>query len=414
MIFSHLLGELRKSITSPNQQTVPVIVTSAGHPLAGALVFLVVRNKKSGQLHVHNGVSADDGACVLSYEPNKETPVYASAMSGSGNWYGASTKWGGTLQIDCPPFEFESNICWWHKALGIEKYEPGRGQGIKIGLVDTGVGPHPYLSHVEDLGAIIDGVKTADGRDVSYHGTMMAGLIGARPSDQTHPAGIAPGAAISSVRVYPKDAHGANANDVAEAIRFLAGDVGVDLINLSLSSDTPSRPQAEAIEYARQKGAFCIAAAGNTGEQPVRYPAAVPGVAAVGALGQKNFHGPTMETNEVFEPVTNLKKGTQGTYLAMVSNFGEGLTCIAPGTAIASTVPSPDGKALYASQVGTSDSVAVVTAVLAARLATDKNYIGMPRNLQRTERAQQTLNAMCQSLGMSALYQGQGKPELGT
>ncbi len=409
--FSHHLGKPRASAQNPEQSGVDVYVTSAGLPLAGALVFLVVKNIETGAQHVHAGMANSAGETSLTFAPAEEKPLYVSAVAQSGTWYGASQKFNRRVEIECPPLVFDGPLGWWHKSVGITTYDPGRGQGVAVGLIDTGAGPHPYLSHVADLGAFVDGEHSADGADVSYHGTMMAGLIGARPDNNDHPAGIAPGAALSSVRVYEAGAHGAKADDVAQAIRHLATNVGVDLINLSLSSEKASDAQAAAIEEARMTGTYCIAAAGNTGAEPVGYPAALENVAAVSALG-RDACGPTTETDLVFAPKDPVKRGENGLYLSAIGSYGPGLTCLAPGTAIASTVASQDGRPLYAAQVGSSDSVAIVTGLLAARLSTDRDYLTLDRTAARSDYAARTLRELCQPLGLPSLYQGYGKPNL--
>ena len=102
--------------------------------------------------------------------------------------------------------------------------EVGSGAGIRVGIADTGMGPHPYLEHVLGLGAIADGkdsrlpAATADKRG---HGTHVAGLIGARPVDGSGDyAGVAQGAEIAAIRVFGADG-GAHQGDVAEASRHL-------------------------------------------------------------------------------------------------------------------------------------------------------------------------------------------------
>lgn len=410
-MFSHQLGKPRISQDKADQLTIDVKVISDQRALAGALVFLVVVNKETGAQHVHNAIANRLGLAQLTYSPAQETPLYISSMTSSGTWYGASRSFGGIVTIECPPLSFDGPLAWWHKSVGINTYDPNLGQGIKVGLVDTGIGPHPYLANAVDRGAIIEGEHVAGGVDVSYHGTMMAGLIAARPTDSRHPAGIAPGVSLSSVRVYKDGAHGAKADDVAKAIRYLSVDIGVDLINLSLSSDTPSETQAAAVADARAVGSYCIAAAGNSGGEPIGYPAAFESVAAITALG-RDVTGPTSETNNVFSPSTHDKKAKSGAYLSSVGSYGNGLKALAPGTAIASTVPSRDGTPSYASQVGSSDATAIVTGVLAAYLSGDPKYQAFGRGTARADYAEQSLNGLCQTLGLSPQYQGLGEPRL--
>lgn len=409
MVFAHHLVKPPQFPETATLRKLEIQVHSDNQPLAGALVFLVARNKASSGLHEHQCIANTQGTGFFSYCPEVETPLYVSAVSPAGTWYGASQHFEGLITLDCPPLEFAGPLDWWHNAVGIKNYDPTLGQGMNVGLIDTGVGPHPYLKHVTDLGAIVDGAHTPNGTDVSYHGTSMAGLIAARPTDKKHPAGIAPGVNLNSLRVYGKNAEGAEATDVADAIVFLATKAGADLINLSLSSDTVSTSQSAAIKQARAAGALCIAAAGNGSASPVGYPAATPGVVAVGALGH-NAPGPVPDTNRVFEPTLSAMKGKDGMYLCSVSSYGDQLSCLAPGTAIAVTVPSPTGAPLYASQVGSSNAAAIVTGVLAAVLSRDAEYQALPRNEHRANYAEETLQKICTPLGMRPEFQGHGMP----
>lgn len=409
MTFFHHFGLPPRKDPKGTSRTLEFTITSDGKPLAGALTFLVTQCDKSGEQHVHNAVANAAGHASISYPAEEETPLYVSAMAAEGTWYGATKQVEDQMHLECPPLDFKSPIEWWHRAVGIERYDPSLGQGIKVGLVDSGVGPHPYLQQVQDLGAIIDGKFGKDGQDVSYHGTMMAGLIAARPTDPKHPCGIAPGVSLSSIRVYPSASEGAQPDDVAEAILFFALEVGVDLINLSLSSSEKSEAQEKAIQQAYEKGTLCIAAAGNQADAVVRYPAAFNEVIAVSASG-RDVHDLTPEANATFRPDDTSMIGPDGSYLIDISNYGKGLACIAPGAAIASTVASKTGAPLYSTAVGTSDSVAITTGVVAALLGHDAHYAGLKRGPARADYAAKVLHQACCGIGIAPLYQGQGTP----
>ena len=54
-------------------------------------------------------------------------------------------------------------------------------QAIKVGVIDSGCGPHPALDHVTDFGSYIDGEYDQNGGlDSGSHGTHVCGTIGAR------------------------------------------------------------------------------------------------------------------------------------------------------------------------------------------------------------------------------------------
>ena len=194
---------------------------------------------------------------------------------------------GGTVH-DCPPFEAVGPLDWWHKQLGIAQFNASRGKGIKVGVIDTGVGPNGCLAHVIDVGAFIDGAHDPNGgADVDSHGSHVCGTIGARPVQlASQRAGIAPGATLFCARVFPPN-EGANQGDIANAIDELSRARRVDLINMSLGAASPSQIELDAIQDALQRGTLCICAAGNESGS-VGFPAAFPEVVAVSAVGLKN------------------------------------------------------------------------------------------------------------------------------
>ena len=62
-----------------------------------------------------------------------------------------------------------------------EAWQFGRGAGVKVAVIDTGVSPHPRLPNLVGGG---DYVMPGDGlSDCDAHGTWVASLIAARPAD---------------------------------------------------------------------------------------------------------------------------------------------------------------------------------------------------------------------------------------
>jgi len=118
------------------------------------------------------------------------------------------------------------------------------------------------------------------------HGQGVAGLIAATANNYR---GI-PGAGLNLVKVLPlkvfywTNVGYASTSDVlATAIRY-AADRGAVVANLSLGSPTSLDVAVqEAIAYALSKGTLIVAASGNEGRNGLYYPAAYPGVLAVGS-----------------------------------------------------------------------------------------------------------------------------------
>lgn len=195
---------------------------------------------------------------------------------------------------------------------------------VTVAVVDTGVdGTHPDLN-----GRVLDGKNFAACKDdgSSYiepngnfddygHGTHVAGIIGAIYGNGLGIAGVAGPGSLSILPVKVLNNCGAGtAFDIAQGIRY-AADQGAAVINLSLGGPY-SNTLAEAVAYAQNKGSLVVAAAGNeSASVDLVYPAAYPGVLAVGAVDQLH------------------KK-------AYFSNYGRALDLVAPGVDILSTVPA--------------------------------------------------------------------------
>lgn len=161
-----------------------------------------------------------------------------------------------------------------------------RGAGQKVAVIDTGVSPHPRLPLLEGGG---DFVSSSDGlSDCDAHGTLVAGLIAATPSPDDAFAGVAPEAAILSIRQNSSvfELKGASAqNDpnsvsqgygstqtLARAI-VRAVDMGATVINLSEVACAPvgagmnDAELGQAVRYAFERNVVVVAAAGNFNKQ---------------------------------------------------------------------------------------------------------------------------------------------------
>lgn len=140
------------------------------------------------------------------------------------------------------------------------------GEGIDVGVIDGGIGS-AVLSRFA--------VKATRGfGDASLHGT----------TDHGSP--------VASIAV-PRQARlvfGA-ANDTgedADAIYWMADEVGVHVVNMSFGTQTDSQHFRDALAHAKSKGIELIASAGNDDTSTPQYPANYPGVVCVGALDKNN------------------------------------------------------------------------------------------------------------------------------
>ncbi len=174
---------------------------------------------------------------------------------------------------------------WGMAAVGAEgAWGVTRGSGVIVAVLDSGVDrTHPDLAGrlLPTTDLVEDGL---DG-DPFGHGTRVAGII-AGVMDGSGIAGVASDVRILPIRVLAADGEG-DQNRTARAIRAAVA-AGAAVINLSLSSQTESPAQAEAIRYAIAEGVTVVAAAGNRRQEgsPTVYPAAYPGVLGVSSVGR--------------------------------------------------------------------------------------------------------------------------------
>jgi len=239
----------------------------------------------------------------------------------------------------------------WNVGLG--------SQRVIVAVVDTGVwytdpdiAPNMWNntdgSHGWNFILNNNNPMDSDGAQNTYHGTGVASVIAAATNNNELMAGVAQ---VGQVGVMALEALGANGEgtsyNTSLAIRW-AADHGARIINLSLGTNTTLIGPTDielAINYAWSKGALVIAAAGNSGSSTLDYPASLPNVVSVAAVGQTN-------TRAVF------------------SNYGPGLSLSAPGVQIVTLCPNcPPTSGGWHNLDGTSLATPFVSGVAALLLS---------------------------------------------
>lgn len=200
-----------------------------------------------------------------------------------------------------------------------------------IAIVDSGVD----INHPDLQGKIVDVYNGADGNkdvvDYVGHGTHVAGIAAAMTNNGLGVAGVAPECGILAVKVASGNSSYPSTEGIANGIIW-AADHGADVINLSLGSRRESEVITDAVKYALSKNVVVLAATGNDSARVKSYPAAVPGVIAVGSTDERDQR-------------------------SSFSNYGDWVSVTAPGSNILSTFPFNDnmiGKKEYGSISGTS------------------------------------------------------------
>jgi subtilisin family serine protease len=413
-----MLGRVRTPRTRPRdvavvaEDTTPaaapgfvVRVTGSGAPLLGAEVLVFIRSTVPVRdpLRASTNVAGEATFTI----PLGFVATSAVVLPAGGHWSMVVQNPVAGVVIDCPSIQPVGPLDWWHRQFGVTTLDLGIGAGIRVGVIDTGVGPHGCLSHVVKAGAFIDGAHDPDGgADVDSHGTHVSGLIAARPVNPNDRVGIAPGVTIMAARVFPGPDAGANQADIANAIDHLSRTLHADLINMSLGASQPSQIERDAIIDAAERGTLCVCAAGNTAGA-VNWPAAFPEAIAVSALGLQNT-APTGSLSAARLPSDPAKRGAGGLFLANFSCFGLEVDTTAPGVGTLSTVPERFGLTRpYAAMDGTSMASPLACGALAVQLSRSGKYQALT-GAARTEEARTILRDNCVGVGLASTFQGRG------
>ena len=176
--------------------------------------------------------------------------------------------------------------------------------GAKIGIVDTGV----QASHADLAGTVVDcagvgsfgidllGLITlplfADptiigGRcaDNNGHGTHVAGTAAAKANNGRGIAGVAFNSPVAACKGLDSGGGGAVAG-VANCIAYVAA-AGAKVISLSFGVTAASTTLRAAVAAASER-ALIVAAAGNSGDSTIEYPAGYPEVVSVAATDNRD------------------------------------------------------------------------------------------------------------------------------
>ena len=280
------------------------------------------------------------------------------------------------------------NLQWHYESIGLPAtWNTQTGSaGIITAILDTGSTPHPDLDGREIQGIDMisnpgiagdgDGIDpdpfdVGDGQGPqpsSYHGSHVAGTVGAETDNGQGVAGVTWAGGIMHVRVL--GIGGGSNSDISEGIRWAAGlsnaSGGVpaqraDVLNMSLGGPGFSQTMQNAVTAARNAGVVVIAAAGNENSPEPSYPAAYQDVLSVAAVGYdltrapySNFHA----TVDLAAPGGNVGVDLNG------DGYADGVLSTKPDDSV-----NPINYANYSFYQGTSMAAPHVAGVAALVLS---------------------------------------------
>lgn len=219
-----------------------------------------------------------------------------------------------------------SNVDTWH--LAATKLQQarsqgfaGRGEGITVAILDTGI------AKVSELRGRIDGMVTLDvdrntwtksaaTRDTDGHGTHVAGLVcGAN-------VGVAPAAKVVNVLMIPEG--NGNLSDFILAMEYAAQEPSIAIMNISAGIQGMHMEMQGAVNAVRAVGVLPVIAIGNEGRNKSRSPGNYAEAFSVGASTVNgkvaSFSGGGMMTIDGMTfPVPDLVAPGEGVYSCVMT-----------------------------------------------------------------------------------------------
>ncbi|MCW8108029.1 S8 family serine peptidase [Alteromonas ponticola] len=196
----------------------------------------------------------------------------------------------------------------------------------KVCVIDTGYNlGHPDLPD-QNNGVTGESNTTAVGNwynDGNGHGTHVAGTIAAYDNTQGV-IGVYPGVNLHIVKIFDDNGNWTFSSDLIAAINQCKS-AGANVVNMSLGGSSSSTAERNAMNGFEADGILLVAAAGNSGNSSLSYPASYDAVMSVAAVGSNESR-------------------------ASYSQYNSQVEIAAPGSSVYSTYPTNT----YATLSGTS------------------------------------------------------------
>ncbi len=247
------------------EQVMTQVASASGQPTDR----MTIQVEQLGQLYFVSYDSGTDPVAVAQYLDQDPAVEYAEP-----NYYagiaGEPMAVPSPLQPNDPYFKYQ-----WHmqNIQMPQAWDMSTGQDIIVAVVDTGIAfGAPDLANTKHLPGYDFTANDADPTDDQGHGPHVAGTIAQSTNNGVGVAGVAFNARLLPVKVLGADGTGSYENIIKGIV--YAVDQGAKVINLSLAGTAGSASLRDAVKYAYDHGVLVVAAAGNSGQNQVAYPAA--------------------------------------------------------------------------------------------------------------------------------------------
>lgn len=382
-----LLLQFWKRHTFAQNNPSEIIVVFKNQPTTS--LILALSNTSTRELQVKNGITASNSIVYAVEDGDLSSVINEIAKDPSVSAVFPNYK---LKPLLVPNDEKATSDLQWNlyklklAGTGQTAWDVTTGSGnVVVAVIDTGV-QSDHTDLAGKISSLVDcstgtckEVSTLTDNDPRGHGTQVAGVIAAATNNNLGVAGAGYNTKLMILRV--QDSAGQTTTDsFFNAVKW-AADHGAKVINISFGviaqNLTPAAIAAhnETINYAQQKGAVVVAAAGNCGgntngyeacatysngdlnnitgyaQNPKLYPAAAPNVIAVSAT----------TTTDVMAGYSEHNDQTSGNWISVAAPGGDGLCSDSTKTCILSTVPTNQ----YFWENGTSMSAPQVAGVAA-------------------------------------------------
>ncbi|MDD3022114.1 MAG: S8 family serine peptidase [Alphaproteobacteria bacterium] len=317
---------------------------------------------------------AKEDSCVVTVDLNPQLSLFQAAGSDP---MLATQKHLATIEHA----EVYSNL--FNSNNGINSY-------VRVAVIDSGIDLyHPDLKDalITDSNGKVIGYNAIDNNldfaDSGFHGTHVAGLIGATSDNGFGGRGVLG----RYIRIIPikvsKDGSSVDLDAVINGIRW-AADQGAEVINMSLGGTTDRPAYRDSIQYALDKGTFIAVASGNNGKNlgsqinmyPAMYSKDYEGMITVGSIDA---------TTKAMSSFSNYST----TYVDLMAPGSDG------ANGILSTVPASLSPSSMASKISVNGGVAPIhgtsmatpvasgAAAVVYALAKSRGYRPAPAQVER-------------------------------